>query len=149
MRTKHYVNGEGKRVKKSQPVVHNLIFVQLDRSREEMRELLRACPYPLSVYSKHDHPEQWCDIPDNDMFDLRMMCDNNFCEPVFISTPDCELKKGLQVRVVHGPLKGICGKLIRKSKKYYIVKSFDGFGAMVSVSRWCCEPDDGSASKGK
>lgn len=141
MKARIVVNGAGERVRQLMPVVHNLIFVQLDRSADEVKRILKECPYPTLVYTQHDHPEQWCMIPGHDMTDLRMMCDASFCEPQFVDSREYELREGHRVRIVHGPLCGLRGKLIRKSKKYYFVKTFDGFGVMVSVSRWCCEPD--------
>ena len=143
MTTHYVVNTCGERVRQQKPIVHNLIFIQLDRTVEDMKAILSDCPYPLSVYCKFDHPEQWCEIRDSDMLDLRMMCDNTFCEPVFMTSNESLMKVGRNVRITHGPLSGIHGRLIRKNKKYYIVKSFDGLGVMVTVSRWCCEPDEG------
>lgn len=74
------------------------------------------------------------------------MCDVSLCEPTFITQGEYDMKVGHTVRVVHGPLSGIRGKLVRKNKKYYIMKSLgmdssDALGVMISVSRWCCEPE--------
>ena len=33
------------------------------------------------------------------------------------------------------------GRMMRKNKKYYVLKTMvGGMGVMVAVSRWCCEP---------
>lgn len=129
------------------PVVHNLIFVRKAFSEEVIRKILQGCPFPLSVYRCQDEAKSWCEIADQNIIDLRIMCDASFCEPTFITQREYDMKEGHIVRVEHGPLSGIRGKLVRKNKKYYIMKSFDidspdAPGVMISVSRWCCVPDD-------
>ena len=137
---------DGQVIWKTRPVVHNLLFVRKSVSEEQIREILLGCPYPLSVYRRQDAARSWCEISYQDMFDLRLMCDTAFCEPTFITQKEYEMKEGQIVRVVHGPLSGIRGKLVRKNKKYYIMKSLgmnssEALGIMVSVSRWCCVPE--------
>ena len=139
MMTHRVVTKEGKTVPKHHPAVHNLIFLQIDRSIEELKAVLKECPYPISVYCKTNKPGEWCMIPDSDMMDLRLICDITFTEPRFVSVEEMELKVGTQVRVTHGPMKGVTGKLVRKNKKYYLVKTLVGIAVMVAVSRWCCE----------
>ena len=134
------VNGrDGKPERKARPAVHNLIFVALEQGLKQVRDILKECPYYAYVYTKPDKPQEWCIIPDSDMIDLRLICDLSFNEPKFVAAEECELKVGHTVRVTHGPLKNITGKLIRKNKKYYLVRTFGDLGVMVSVSRWCCE----------
>lgn len=142
MRTLSVVEKDGKVVRRQQPAVHNLLFIPLEQQREVLQKILAECPYSTYVYRQPDHPEEWCLIPDRDMTDLRLMCDSEFNEPLFLSSLECEMKVGRAVRIAHGPMKGIRGKLIRKNKKYYILKAFDGFGVAVAVSRWCCVPDE-------
>lgn len=120
--TKHFVPmvtrtvlaKDGKRVHKLQPAVHNLIFLQVDRSMDEVKRILANCPYSISVYSQMDKPGVWCLIPDKDMLDLRLICDITFTAPVFTTAQEVELKTGTHVRVTHGPMKGISGKLVCK-----------------------------------
>ena len=107
------------------PVVHNLIFIRKVFSEEVIRKILSECPYPLSVYRHQDKAQSWCEIAGQNIIDLRIMCDAAFCEPTFITQKEYDMKVGHIVRVVHGPLSGIRGKLVRKNKKYYIMKSFD------------------------
>lgn len=120
------------------PVVHNLIFIERTVSDTDLLAVLKECPYSVRIYT-YPNEQRWQVIPAQDILELRMICDNSFVEPQFISQQESELKIGRMVQVVHGPMKGITGKLVRKNKKYYIVKSFVGLGVMVSVSRWCCE----------
>ena len=128
------------------PIVHNLIFVRKAFSEEAIRKILSECPYPLSVYKHQDKAQSWCEIANQNILDLRLMCDVALCGPTFITQEEYDMKVGHIVRVVHGPLTGIRGKLVRKNKKYYIMKSFDmgspdTLGVMVCVSKWCCEPE--------
>lgn len=139
MMTRSVVTEEGKNVSRHYPAVHNLLFLKADRSTDELRQVLTECPFPISVYCQIDKPGVWCQISDSDMTDIRLMCDTTFSEPKFITQEESELKVGTEVIVTHGPFKGITGKLIRKNKKYYLVKSIAGLGVMVSVSRWCCQ----------
>ena len=139
MVTRRSVTTDGKNVLIQKPAVHNLLFLQMDRSMEELKRVLSECPYPISVYGQIDKPNEWSLISDKDMTDLRLICDITFTAPIFISQQESELKVGTQVRVTHGPMKGATGKLVRKNKKYYLVKTFVGVGVMLAVSRWCCE----------
>lgn len=140
-----HANADGKSVEAEHPVVHNLIFLRKTLPQTEMRAILQACPYPVSVYHHIDNEEQWYEISSKDLLDLRLLCDNAF-NPQFISREESELKVGTEVRVVHGPFKGITGKMVRKNKKYYLVKTFGELGVMVAVSRWCCEAVEKAAN---
>lgn len=133
------VDKDGKPVRRHRPAVHNLLFIPLEQNHKTIREILRECPYAIHVYGHPDRPGEWYKIPDRDMQDLRLICDLTYTEPQFVSAQECELKVGHTVRVTHGPLKNITGKLVRKSKKYYLVRTFGDLGVMISVSRWCCE----------
>ena len=57
----------------------------------------------------------------------------------YISGDEAKLKVGSPVTVKYGPLKGLNGKLVRQSKKYYLLKEVPGVGVMIKVSRWCCQ----------
>lgn len=148
MMVREVMDRDGKLRRVHKPVVHNLLFIQMTLREELLRDLLSVCPYQHYVYRSAGHAEQWCIISESDMKDLRQMCDSSFSQPEILSSQEYELKMGHPVRIVHGPMKGISGKLIRKNKKYYVVKSFDGFGVAVKVSRWCCEAmEEGGRSK--
>lgn len=125
-----------------QPFVHNLIFLRKTLSTDGLRKILGLCPYPLSVYSHPDSREHWHEIPGSEMIELRIICDNTFCEPQIITQQEYDLKVGRMVRVVHGPMKGVRGKLVRKNKKYYLLKTIADVGVSISVSRWCCEAEE-------
>lgn len=129
---------DGTQVKVERPAVHNLIFIRKVAPKSELRTILAECPYPVTVYHHSDNEQLWYEISDNDLMDLRLLCDSAF-SPQFISQEESELKVGTEVYVKHGPCKGLTGKLVRKNKKYYLVKTFVGLGVMVNISRWCCE----------
>ena len=139
---KFRVSDNGKPVWKSRPIVHNLIFVMKMYPQDVIEHILSECPFPIKIYRRGNDARSWYEIDNREMLDLRMICDNSFCEPHFLPTD--EIKDGDMVRVVHGPLAGIRGKMVRKNKKYYIVKSLGDLSVEVIVSRWCCEPDEGS-----
>ena len=129
---------DGKPQRREHPVVHNLIFIKRTVSDEELRTVLGDCPYSTRIYT-YPNEQRWQVIPGKDILDLRLICDSALTEMEFISKQESELKIGRSVRVTHGPLKGVTGKLVRKNKKYYIVKSYAGLDVKVAVSRWCCE----------
>lgn len=136
----------GKEVLCSRPAVHNLIFLRKTKEQDELRRLLDACPYAVRVYAHIDNANWWYEIPDRDILDLRLICDQSFVEPEIITQQECDLQVGRMVVVKHGPLRGVRGKLVRKQKKYYVVKNLVGMGVMVKVSRWCCAPDEENES---
>jgi transcription antitermination factor NusG len=43
------------------------------------------------------------------------------------------IREGAQVEVIHGPLKGVTGRLVRKNDKARLVLSVDLIGQAVSV----------------
>ena len=61
----------------------------------------------------------------------------------FLSSDEAQMKAGDEVLVKFGPLKGMTGRLVRSSKKYYLLKEIPGIGVMLKVSRWCCVPMEG------
>lgn len=130
------VMGEKKRPK---PFVHNLIFIKQPEDISVLKNALKECPYTTFMYCNPGSME-WSVISGKDILELRIICDQSFSEPIFITTKEAELKVGREVRVVHGPLSGTHGRLIRKNKKYYVLKTiFSDMSMMVAVSRWCCE----------
>ena len=134
-----FIPMRGKKGKGGRPFVHNLIFIKQPNDINVLKEALKTCPYVVFMYC-NPGSRDWCVISDNDMLELRIICDQTFTEPIFLPSNEAELIAGREVRVVHGPLSGTHGRLVRKNKKYYIVKSvFNGMLVMVTVSRWCCE----------
>ena len=131
-------DANGNPVKKPVPAVHNIIFLKKTMSKEELKCILAECPFAVRVYT-YPSDCKWVEICDSDILELRFICDSAFADIRFVSAQETEMKVGHMVKVVHGPLKGIHGRLIRKNKKYYVVKNFAGLGVIACVSRWCCE----------
>lgn len=144
MVTRKTVDAEGNTRLTRQIAVHNLLFVPIEHEPEVLKDIFDRCPYAIYVYRRPGFNHEWIKIPDRDMVDLRLICDNSFNEPKFLSARECNMKIGQEVLVIHGPLKNIVGKLIRKNKKYYLVRTIGDWGVVVNVSRWCCKPlEDG------
>ena len=121
------------------PAVHNLLFVQKKDTQRRMLQLFRECEVPISVF-RHPGVQCLCEISDRDMIELRMLCDPDFKTSVFMSQGEAEAMVGKDVRVVAGPFKGAVGRLVRKNKQFYFLKTVIGMGVMVRISRWYCEP---------
>ena len=120
------------------PVIHNLIFFQLDRSWSEMNTLLSECCVPLRVMRSRETNECY-EIPLNQMIEFRSMCDPDFPGTRYVTAEEVEAKAGKEVQVVHGPFSGMTGKLQRVHNNYYFVKVLAGVGVMVRISRWYCK----------
>jgi transcription antitermination factor NusG len=122
------------------PVVRNLIFVKKTMEENEMRKMMTDVPYKISVLRKNREHLDYYEIPSKQMFEFRVMCNPDIAMRKYLSEEDAKLKSGTPVMVKFGPLKGLSGKLVRQSKKYYLLKEVPGMAVMIKVSRWCCSP---------
>lgn len=125
------------------PVVRNLIFVKKTMEENEMRKIMTDVPYKISVLRKNREHLDYYEIPSKQMFEFRVMCNPEIAMRKYLSEEDAKLKSGAPVMVKFGPLKGLSGKLVRQSKKYYLLKGVPGMAVMIKVSRWCCSPMEG------
>lgn len=132
-------DGEGNSIRHYYPVVRNLIFFCKKQGGGNLKPIIDACPYAVLVYTKTSENHAWCPISDTELLELRMICDRNFSEPPIASEHQGEMEVGKMVHLVQGPMKGIRGMLIRKNKKYYILKTVANLKLMFAVSRWCCK----------
>lgn len=121
------------------PAVHNLVFVRKSLSQKEMLKALAECTTPIYVFRSQDSHRP-CEISNREMEELRMLCDPQYEASVFVTQAEAEAMIGKEVRVVAGPFKGTVGRLVRKKKQYYFLKTVIGMGVMVRISRWYCEP---------
>ena len=121
------------------PAIHNLLFVQKTGSQKEMLKTLSECTVPVCVF-RHPGDSRPCEISEREMMEIRMLCDPHYEQSVFMTQGEAEAMVGKDVRVIAGPFKGAVGRLVRKKKQYYFLKTIIGMGVMVRVSRWCCEP---------
>ena len=122
------------------PVVSNLIFVKKSITDKYLKNVVRLAPYPMFVLRKQNEHRDYYEIPAAEMLQFRMMCDPNLAKSMYLTSEEAALKVGDPVIVKFGPLKGLSGRLVRQSKKYYLLKEVPGMGVMLKVSRWCCRP---------
>ena len=114
------------------PVVRNLIFVKKPGEDISFQKIVQEANYKISVVKKAKDSQEYALIPHDQMYEFRLMCN-----------PEITMKAGDEVLVKFGPLKGMTGRLVRSSKKYYLLKEIPGIGVMLKVSRWCCVPMEG------
>lgn len=140
MQYRVYEDENGKPKRKLRPVVSNLIFVKKCFSAQEMKELVAKGQFKMSVITKNRSSRDYYEIPAKQMMEFKAMCNPEIEMRKFLSAEQAKLKLGTPVLVCHGPLKGLTGRLVRQSHKYYLLKEVPGLGVMLKVSRWCCQP---------
>ena len=122
------------------PVVHNLLFVKKRADVASMQRVVAESKYKLSVIRKTVGSADYYEIPAKQMYEFRMMCNPDVTMKEYLSEQEARMKPGAEVLVKYGPLKGLTGRLVRISKKYYLLKEVPGMGVALKVSRWCCAP---------
>lgn len=130
----------GQRVRVLRPVVRNLLFLKAKMPDDLLRKEMSEIKFPVRLLRKSKDSNELAKIPACQMYDFQVMCNPELVGRKIISTEEAKLKKGQPVMVTHGPLKGLKGRLVRASKKYYLLKEIPGISVMLNVSRWCCEP---------
>lgn len=133
------LNGEQRLRHVLHPVVRNLLFLKKNMEESDIRKLLSEIPYKISVIRKDREHQDFYEIPYKQMFDFRVMCNPEIAMRKFLTEENAKLKSGTPVAVKFGPLKGLTGKLVRQSKKYFLLKEVPGMAVMIKVSRWCCK----------
>lgn len=121
------------------PVVRNLAFIEKVISEKAIRKIVNEIPHKISIIRKDREHLDYYEIPAKQMKEFQLMCNPELEIRKYISGDDAKLKIGSPVTVKYGPLKGLSGKLVRQSKKYYLLKEVPGMGVMIKVSRWCCQ----------
>ena len=127
-----------RQVRKLVPAVHNILFVRRTIDGKAFMKLCIECPLPAYAQKKIDSNDLYV-IPDPMMTEFRMICDPAFIGTEYATAREVEAKPGKPVRIIHGPLAGIEGKLVRVKNAYFIVKTMAGVGVRVRISRWYCE----------
>lgn len=122
------------------PVVHNLLFVKKTIDNKEMHKLVNDSNFKIRVMRKADDTNEYYEIPAEQMYEFRLMCNPEITMRKFLATEEAKLKTGAKVFVKYGPLKGLTGRLVRSNKKYYLLKEVPGISVMLKVTRWCCVP---------
>ena len=131
---------KGKPHRELRPVVRNLLFVKKTVDDAQLYKLMDESPYTMFAIRKNKESRDLYEIPARQMYEFRMMCNPEIELREYLSEEEAKMKPGAPVLVKFGPLKGMTGRLVRKSKKYYLLKEVPGLGVMLKISRWCCVP---------
>ena len=137
----------GKPMRQLRPVVHNLLFVKKATDEQQMRRVVAESSYKMSVIRKTADDPAYYEIPAKQMIEFQMMCNPDISIREYLTEQEARMKVGTEVLVKFGPLKGLSGRLVRISKKYYLLKEVPGMGVALKVSRWCCVPIDENLTK--
>ena len=135
-----YEDANGRHRRKLRPVVSNLIFVKKTMTTHAMAELMHKSEIKMAVMTKSRENREYYEIPPKQMSEFQTMCNPELEMRKFLSSEEAKVKVGTPVMVSHGPLKGLTGRLVRQSHKYFLLKEVPGMGVMLKVSRWCCKP---------
>lgn len=120
------------------PVVKNLLFVQVPKEEEKLKQLIMAEDYKMTFIKTNPLAQNPATISSKEMEEFKIMCNPELNMTQYISEDEAKIKKGDRVIVLYGPLKGLSGRLVRRNSKYYLLKEVPGIGVMLKVSRWCC-----------
>jgi transcriptional antiterminator NusG len=96
-------------------------------ARFHMRERLPVlkCTGVVNIISFEGEPAP---IPEHEIQGIRQLVESD------LAYDPCPLiREGMMVEVMHGPLKGVIGRLLRKNEKARLVLSVDLIGQAVSV----------------
>lgn len=121
------------------PVIHNYVFVRQEIPVKQLSSLLAKCATPLYILKHKDHDIP-VEITNREMVEFRMLCDPAFEQRVSIVQQGEEPEVGKEVEIIHGPFAGIHGRLCRKQKKYWFVKTIAGVSVELRITRWFCRP---------
>ena len=95
------------------------------RFRMNERLPVLKCTGVVSIISFEGEPAP---IPDHEIEGIRLLVESDLAyDPVPL------IREGMMVEVIHGPLKGVVGRLIRKNEKARLILSVDLIGQGVSV----------------
>ena len=83
------------------------------------------CTGVVSIISFEGEPAP---IPEHEISGIRQLVDSDLAYD-----PCPMIREGMMVEVMHGPLKGVVGRLLRKNDKARLVLSVDLIGQAVSV----------------
>ncbi len=138
-----FIDRQGKRRHELRPVVSNLMFVKMTIDGKELQQIMdEQYKGHFYIIRKARGSLLYYQIPARQMHEFIIMCNPEILMKKFLSENEAKLKKGDRVLVTHGPLKGLSGRLVRASGKYYLLKEIPGMAVMMKVTRWCCQKFD-------
>lgn len=135
----YYIDRNGQRRHELKPVVYNIVFVKKTMTTKEMHEIVSQSNLPFYVFRTVKGGRNYHEIPAHEMAEFQQMCNPDIAMRHYLSEQEARIKPGGKVIVTHGPLKGLTGRLVRISKKYFLLKEVPGIGIALKVSRWCCK----------
>lgn len=139
MRYKEKATPDGRLQRVLVPVVHNYLFVEEQMPVQEMKSLMAECRYPLHFLSRRDDKQPYV-ISEREMLEFRMLCDPSFEAKITVNTEGEDVPVGKEVEVIHGQFAGMRGRLIRKQKQYWFIKTIAGISVQLRITRWYCKP---------
>ncbi|SFL31755.1 UpxY family transcription antiterminator [Proteiniphilum acetatigenes] len=112
----------GVKVKKLEPVIHNLIFI---KSNQLLINELKL-KFPLRYIMDQGTGEP-ITIREEEMFHFMAVAGNYDEEIVYLSPDKLKFKVGARVRITGGPFKGVEGTLVRVRNNKRVVVQIRGF----------------------
>ena len=104
------------------PLFPGYCFARFDA--KERLPILK-CTGVVNIVSFEGEPAA---IPEHEIEGIRLLVDSD------LAYDPCPLiKEGTMVEVIHGPLRGVIGRLVRKNEKARLILSVDLIGQAVSV----------------
>lgn len=135
-----FIDRNGRRRNELRPVVSNLIFIKMTINGKEIQRIIdERYKGHFYIIRKVRQSTDFYQIPSRQMQEFMIMCNPSILMKKYLSEGEAKLKKGDRVLVTHGPLKGLSGRLVRSSGKYYLLKEIPGMAVMLKVTRWCCQ----------
>ncbi|UKK82224.1 UpxY family transcription antiterminator [Segatella bryantii] len=136
-------NPENHRIKHIlKPVTRNLLFIEKPEDMKHFPSEMAQWPFKMAIIKPHPTADHYAEISSREMREFEEMCNPELRMKIFLTPEEARLKSGDKVLVTNGPMKGMTGRLVRKSKKYYLLKDMPGISIMIKVSRWCCKPTE-------
>ena len=111
-----------RRKKVAWPLFPGYCFV---RAEIEARPAILRCTGVVNIVSSAGAPDP---IANEEIDNIRRLVDTDL-----LYDPCPLIRKGMRVEVVHGPLKGVVGRLVRKGARARLVLSVDLIGQAVAV----------------
>ncbi|MEQ1756825.1 MAG: UpxY family transcription antiterminator [Vicinamibacterales bacterium] len=108
-------------------LIHKPLFPGYCFARFDPRERMPVikCTGVVNIVSNQGEPAA---IPEHEIDGIRLLVGS---ELAYDSCPF--IKEGAMVEVTHGPLKGVCGRLVKKGAHARLILSVDLIGQAVSV----------------
>lgn len=131
-------DADGHRKRSLVPVVRNLLFVYVDNNFDDIRQKVGDSRYHTAFITPSPAVKNPAKISDVEMQEFIQMCNPDIENKQFVTHDEVKLKNGDMVIVERGPLKGITGRLIRKAKKYYLLKEAGPMAVLLKVTKWTC-----------